>query len=137
MISMRTLLSPQLSNCATWATAYQRDVKIISVSEFAIMIKDARSRRMERYKLDSFVRVQSKGKMIKTAPSDTLRPPLGASAIRPHAWHQVQPTSRPVDNPKRQEELAKRFHSLGRGLQDHPSCGKIITVAAWNKTRGS
>jgi hypothetical protein len=28
-----------LSNCATWATVYQRGVKIISVSEFAIMIK--------------------------------------------------------------------------------------------------
>ena len=33
---------------------------------------------MKRYKLDSFVRVRSKGKMIKTAPSDTLRPLLGA-----------------------------------------------------------
>jgi hypothetical protein len=32
------LLSPQLSNCATWATVYQRGVKIISVVEFAIMI---------------------------------------------------------------------------------------------------
>ena len=30
---------------------------------------------MKRYKLNSFVRVRSKGKMIKTAPSDTLRPP--------------------------------------------------------------
>jgi len=27
-----------LSNCATWATVYQRGVKIISVSGFAIMI---------------------------------------------------------------------------------------------------
>jgi hypothetical protein len=33
---------------------------------------------MKRYKLDSLVRVRSKGKMIKTAPSDTLRPPFGA-----------------------------------------------------------
>jgi hypothetical protein len=36
--------------------------------------------------------------MIKTAPSDILRPPFGASAIQPHACREVQPTSRPVDN---------------------------------------
>jgi hypothetical protein len=39
MISMRTLLAAWLSNGATWAAVYQRGVKIISVSEFAMMIK--------------------------------------------------------------------------------------------------
>jgi hypothetical protein len=53
---------------------------------------------MKKHKLDAFVPVRSKGKMIKAAPSDFLRPPQGASAIQPHAWHEVQPTSRPVDN---------------------------------------
>jgi hypothetical protein len=63
---------------------------------------------MKRYKPDSFVRVRSKGNMINTAPSDTLRPPLGASAIQPQAWHEGQPTSRPVDN------SPLKFHKAAR-----------------------
>ena len=63
---------------------------------------------MKRYKVDSFVRVRSQGKMIKTAPSDILRPALGGSAIQPHAWREVQPTGRPVDN------SPLKFHKAAR-----------------------
>ena len=65
---------------------------------------------MVRSRLDSLVRVLSKAKMIKTAPSDLLRPPLGASAIQPHAKREVQPTSRPVDNSPLKFHKAARHH---------------------------
>src|SRR5215213_10359118 len=78
---------------------------------------------MKRYKPDSFVRVRSKGNMINTAPSDTLRPPLGASAIQPHAWPEVQPTSRPVDNSPLKFHKAARHQLAVITAVGSPFCG--------------
>ena len=64
--------------------------------------------------------------MIKTAPSDILRPPFGASAIQPHACREVQPTSRPVDN------SPLKFHKAARHLLavitavGSPFCGPTV-----------
>jgi hypothetical protein len=51
---------------ATWVTAYQRGVKIISLAEFAITINTL-ALCAWRHRLDSPATVQSEAKMIKTA----------------------------------------------------------------------
>jgi hypothetical protein len=61
--------------------------------------------------------------MIKTAPSDTLRPPLGASAIQPHAWREVQPTSRPVDNSPLKFHKAARYQLAVITAAGYPFAG--------------
>src|SRR5829696_5562939 len=68
---------------------------------------------MKRYKLDSFVRVWSKGKMIKTAPSDTLCPPFGARQQSSHTLgarssRQVDPWTTRLSNSIRQRGTSWR-----------------------------
>jgi hypothetical protein len=68
--------------------------------------------------------------MIKTAPSDTLRPPFGAaSAIQPHAWREVQPTSRPVDNSPLKFHKAARHQLAVITAVGSPFCGPAVRAA--------
>jgi hypothetical protein len=68
--------------------------------------------------------------MIKTAPSDTLRPPLGASAIQPQAWHEVQPTSRPVENSPLEFHKAAPHQLAVITAVGSPFCGRAVRGCA-------